>query len=83
MVVMIVVAVVAGLVLGIALIWYLATRGSGAAEVSESDFDVEYDRLVADGQAAEADRATAWREFNARQFDAERERLGWEGWVEE
>lgn len=77
-VVMIVVSSIAGLVCGIALVWYLIVRGSRAATISEADFNDEYDRLVADGQADEADRDTAWRDFNAWQVTDERERLPWE-----
>jgi hypothetical protein len=78
MLVMIVVACIAGLLCSIALIWYIVTRGSRAAEVSETDFDAEYDRLVARGDADEAGRDAAWRDFDAWQATNERERLRWE-----
>jgi len=78
MVVMIVLACLAGLVCGIAAIWYVVVRGPRATTISERDFDDRYDELVADGEAADADRETAWRDFDAWQQTNERERLRWE-----
>jgi hypothetical protein len=77
MAVMIVVACVVGLVLGVALIWYVAVRGD-AATVQQADFDEAYDELVAKGEITDPDREAAWRDFNARQLTEERERLRWE-----
>ncbi len=78
MVVMAVVACVAGLVLGVAIIWYLVVRGSGATTVQEADFEEAFDELVAKGEITDPDRETAWQDFNARQLADERERLRWE-----
>ena len=60
---MTVVACIAGLVCGIAVLWFLFTRGSRATTLSEADFDTEYDELVAEGEAAASDRDAAWRDF--------------------
>jgi hypothetical protein len=78
MVVMTIAACVVGLVLGVALIWYLATRGSHATTLQEADFDEAYDDLVAKGEITDPDRETAWRDFDAGQRTEERERLRWE-----
>jgi hypothetical protein len=83
MVIMVVIACVVGLVLGVALIWYLVVRGSRAATVQEADFNATYDELVADGEITDPDRETAWRDFNAWQDTNERERLRWEEAAEE
>src|SRR3954451_8153910 len=60
---MTVVACIAGLVCGIAVLWFLFTRGSHATTLSEADFDTEYDQLVVRGEAAAPDREAAWRDF--------------------
>ena len=73
-----IVAVSAVVVFGIAMIWYLFTRGPRATEISRDDFDVEYDQLVAKGEAVEAEREAAWRDFHGWQVENERERLSWE-----
>ena len=78
MVVMIVIACIAGLAFGVAAIWYLLTRGPRATTLSRTEFDEEYDRLVATGQAEEAGRTAAWRDFDGWQVTNERERLRWE-----
>ena len=75
---MTVVACIAGLVGGIALLWFLFTRGSHATTLSEADFDTEYDELVAKGEAAASDRDAAWRDFDGQQVAEERERLRWD-----
>jgi hypothetical protein len=76
-------ASVAGLVFGVALIWYLVARGSHATTLGEADFDEAYDDLVAKGEITDPDRERAWRDFNARQIADERERLRWEEAAEE
>jgi|KBSMisStaDraftv2_1062788.scaffolds.fasta_scaffold3790075_2 hypothetical protein len=68
---------VALFVLGIALIWYLLTRGSRAATISKEDFDDAYDQLVVQGEAAAEDREAAWQDFHAGQV-AEEQRRSWE-----
>jgi hypothetical protein len=78
MMVMTVVACVVGLALGVALVWYLLARGSRGVTVAKADFDGAYDELVANGEIAEPDRESAWRDFNAWQLMNERERLEWE-----
>ena len=80
---MIVVACIAGLVGGIALLWFLLTRGSRATMLSEADFDTEYDKLVAKGDVAASDRDAAWQDFDAQQVAEERERLRWDEGTEE
>jgi len=77
-VVVTVVAVAAVAVFGIAMFWYLFTRGPRATTVSREDFDQEYDELVAKGEALEADLGAAWQDFHRRQVEDERERLAWE-----
>jgi hypothetical protein len=55
----VVVAIIVGVValaIGVAAVWYLLVRGSGAATVSEADFDDAYDEVVAD---TEGDRDAA------------------------
>ena len=76
-------ACVVGLALGAALLWFLFTRGSRAATLTETDFDAAYDDLVAKGEITEPDRAAAWRDFDAQQLAAERDRLRWEQAAEE
>ena len=76
-------ACVAGLVFGVALIWYLVARGSHATTLEKADFDEAYDELVAKGEITDPDRERAWRDFNARQLTDERERLRWEEAAEE
>ena len=73
-----IVAVSAVVVFGIAMIWYLFTRGPRATEISRDDFAAEYDQLVAKGEAVEAEREAAWRDFHGWQVENERERLSWE-----
>jgi hypothetical protein len=77
-VVVTIVAVGAVAVFGVGMIWYLFARGPRATTVSRADFDAEYDQLVAKGEAVDADRDTAWRDFNGWQVENERERLSWE-----
>jgi len=78
MAVMAIAACVVGLVLGVALLWFVVTRGTRAATVSEADFDETYDELVATGEITEPDREQAWRDFDAWQGRNERERSRWE-----
>jgi len=73
----IVVMVGAAAVVGIAVIWYLLTRGPEAT-VPRSDFDREYDELVAKGEAVEGERDAAWRDFHGWQAEQERDRRAWE-----
>jgi len=77
MLIMIAVGVV---VVGIAIAtaWFVLVRGSKATTTTEADFNAEYDRLVANGEAVDADRAAAWRDFHASQLRSEEERLSWE-----
>jgi hypothetical protein len=77
MVVMIV-AVGAVVVFGIVAIWYLFARGPQLTMVSRADFDAEYDELVANGDALDSGRESAWEDFHAQQLQNERERLAWE-----
>jgi len=75
---MVIVACVVGLALGVALIWYLFTRGSRGVTVTEAEFGDAYDELVAKGEITDPDRPAAWQDFNAWQLEQERERLRWE-----
>src|SRR4051794_11722849 len=77
-VVMVVVSCIAGLACGIAVVWYVVTRGSRAALVSETEFDADYDERVARGEADESGREAAWRDFDAWQATNDRDRLRWE-----
>jgi hypothetical protein len=77
-VVVMVVAVGAVVAFGVWALWYLFARGAQATTVSRREFDQEYDALVAAGDAVEAEREAAWRDFHGWQVDNERERLSWE-----
>jgi hypothetical protein len=70
-----VLAGVAVLAFGIAMIWYLVTRGSRDTAITRDDFETTYDELVADGQAEDRDRDTAWRDFHNWQLQTEEQRL--------
>jgi hypothetical protein len=76
------VAMIIGIVViiafGIFVFWYLFARSSETTTVTRADFDAEYDQLVADGQAREEDRDSAWTTFHGAQLRDQRDRLAWE-----
>ncbi len=74
MVVMIVVACIAGL-RSASRSSGTYTRGSRVTTLSRTEFDEECDLLVATGEAEKAGRAAAWRDFDGWQVTNERERL--------
>lgn len=75
--IMIVTAVVF-VAIGGAVLWYLLARGPESATLTRADFDAAWDRLVAEGQALEGERETAWRDFHSWQVADEHERRAWE-----
>lgn len=58
---------------GIFFLWLLLARGSQLSKTSEQQFDEEYERLVAQGEASETDRDAAWQDFNAWQLREQRD----------
>jgi len=78
MVLVMIVIGVAVLAIAIAVVWYLLARGSEDARLWRATFDAEYDELVASGEAADADREAAWKDFHAAQVKDERDQVAWE-----
>lgn len=76
---MVLVVVIVVVVLGAvgATLWYLSVRGSPTI-ASRAEFNAMYDGLVADGDAVEGSRETAWQDFHAEQLAEERDRLAWD-----
>ncbi len=78
---MVVIMIVVGVLvvaLAVAVIWYVATRGTELETMTRAQFEEQYDEMVARGEIVAGDRDEAWRDFDAQQVSAERDRQFWQ-----
>jgi hypothetical protein len=78
MVVLMAAVAVALVILAVAVMWYLVTRGQHAGLVTKRDFDAAYDDLTPTDRPRSGDRDAAWRDFHTWQLTDEEARRSWD-----